>query len=281
MESANTLAMTESVAVIIPTYNRGAVLARALDSVAAQTVAADEVIVVDDGSTDTTESLLAEYPDVTYIRQPNRGVSAARNIGIETAASKWVAFLDSDDEWLPEKLQKQLNASAQDIHCPLIHSDEIWIRNGVRVNQMDKHAKAGGMIFERCLPLCAISPSAALVKRSLLLELGGFNETLPACEDYDLWLRLCAQHAVLYVDEPLLKKYGGHADQLSRQHWGMDRFRIRALDDLLQSGVLDPEQERAARTTLLEKSAIVLQGAKKRSNKALIEQMSALRDRYE
>lgn len=273
--------MTESVAVIIPTYNRDTVLARALDSVAAQTVAADEVIVIDDGSTDATKSLMAGYPDVTYIRQPNRGVSAARNIGIETAASEWVAFLDSDDEWLPEKLHKQLAASKQELDCPLVHSDEIWIRNGVRVNQMDKHAKAGGMIFERCLPLCAISPSAALVKRSLLLELGGFNEALPACEDYDLWLRLCAQHPVQYVDEPLLKKYGGHADQLSRRHWGMDRYRVRALDDLLQSGVLDSEQAQAATATLLRKSAIVLQGARKRNNKALIEQMNALRERYE
>lgn len=273
--------MAESVAVIIPTYNRRPVLPRALDSVLAQTLPASEVIVIDDGSTDATESLVAGYPDVIYFRQPNRGVSAARNAGIAAASSEWVAFLDSDDEWLPDKLQKQLSASEHNPQYPLIHSDEIWIRDGVRVNQMDKHTKAGGMIFERCLPLCAISPSAALVRRSLLQELGGFNETLPACEDYDLWLRICAQHPVLYVDEPLLNKYGGHADQLSRQHWGMDRFRVRALDELLQSGVLESGQATAARSMLLEKSTILLQGARKRDNRELIEQMTALRERYE
>lgn len=273
--------MEESVTVIIPSYNRRAVLGRALDSVFAQSLPADQVILVDDGSNDDTDALAASYPDVCYIKQANRGVSAARNAGIAAATGDWIAFLDSDDEWLPDKLQKQLAASKQNPQYSLIHSDEIWIRNGVRVNQMDKHAKTGGMIFERCLPLCVISPSAAMVRRSLLLELGGFNESLPACEDYDLWLRICAHHPVLYIDEPLLNKYGGHEDQLSRQYWGMDRFRVRALDELLQSDVLNAGQAAAARSVLLKKSAILLQGARKRNNEELIEKMCSLRERYE
>ncbi len=272
--------MTASVAVVIPTYNRLPVLPRAIESVLAQSRPADEVILVDDGSSDDTASLQAVYPEVTYIRQDNLGVSAARNTGIAEASSRWVAFLDSDDEWLPEKLEAQLQLSREAPDCPLVHSDEIWIRNGVRVNQMDKHAKAGGEIFERCLPLCAISPSAAMVHRDLLVELGGFKESLPACEDYDLWLRICAQHEVLYVDKPLLKKYGGHEDQLSRQFWGMDRFRVKALDDLLQSGLLDTEQEQSATAMLLEKCDILEQGARKRDNHNLLNELDAVRENY-
>jgi glycosyltransferase involved in cell wall biosynthesis len=272
---------TATVAVVIPSFNRMPVLPRAIDSVLAQSRPADEVILVDDGSTDETETLQHRYPEITYIKQENQGVSSARNTGIQEANSHWVAFLDSDDEWLPEKLEAQLQCAEEQPECPLVHSDEIWIRNGVRVNQMDKHAKAGGEIFERCLPLCAISPSAAMVQRDLLLDLGGFNEDLPACEDYDLWLRICAQHEVLFVDQPLLKKYGGHDDQLSRQYWGMDRFRVKALHDLLNSGVLDEYQESSARAMLLEKCEILEQGAEKRGNQQLLDELDALRAGYE
>ena len=272
--------MSESVAVVIPSFNRRHVLPRALDSVLAQERAADEIILVDDGSTDETQELQVRYPQVRYIRQENRGVSAARNAGIAAADADWIAFLDSDDEWLPGKLAQQLRVLEDDQDTPLVHCDEIWIRRGVRVNQMDKHAKAGGMIFERCLPLCAISPSAAVVSRELLLELGGFNEDLPACEDYDLWLRICARHAVSYIDQPLLKKYGGHDDQLSRRFWGMDRFRVQALDELLESGILTDGQEESARAMLLHKCNILLQGARKRGNQALIEQVGTIRDRH-
>ena len=273
--------MSVSVSVVIPSYNRKHVLPRALDSVLAQERAADEIILVDDGSTDATEELQEHYPQIRYLRQENRGVSAARNLGIAEANSDWVAFLDSDDEWLPGKLSRQLQELQDNPGTPLVHSDEIWIRHGMRVNQMDKHAKAGGMIFDRCLPLCVISPSAALVNRALLLELNGFNESLPACEDYDLWLRICAQHEVSYVDQPLLKKYGGHDDQLSRHFWGMDRFRVQALDELLESGILTAGQAESARGMLLRKCAILLKGARKRENLELVEQINTIRERYE
>ncbi|MCZ6795807.1 MAG: glycosyltransferase [Planctomycetota bacterium] len=253
------------VTTIIPTYNRAELLPRALRSVVGQSRPPDEVIVVDDGSTDGTRRLVEEeFPDVAYVYQENRGVSAARNRGIADARGEWIALLDSDDEWLPRKLEKQLQALGEEPRYRICHTDEIWIRRGRRVNPREKHAKAGGDVFERCLPLCAISPSSVLIHRDLFVELGVFDECLPVCEDYDLWLRLSAAHPVLYVDEPLIVKYGGHDDQLSRRHWGMDRFRIRALEKIVRSGRLDRRQLRAALDALLEKTDIFLGGARKR-----------------
>lgn len=275
-----------TVSVIIPSYNRCQSLPRALDSVLAQTRPAEEIIVVDDGSDDGTAAMLArDYPELTCLVQDNRGVSAARNTGIRAARGDWIALLDSDDEWLPQKLERQLqalhHARRSDSAAPLlVHCDEIWIRKGRRVNPMDKHAKAGGWIFERCLPLCAISPSAVLMARELLTDVGEFDEDLPACEDYDLWLRICSRYPVLYVDEPLLKKYGGHSDQLSRQHWGMDRFRVQALDKLLSVGGLDATQQEQATAMLHEKCRILRLGAEKRGNQALLDELSEVLRRH-
>jgi len=260
--------MPQSIAVIIPTYNRSHTLRRALDSVNNQTVRPSEICVVDDGSTDETEQLLSRhYPQVNYVYQSNAGVSSARNAGVALTRGHWLAFLDSDDEWMPNKLERQLQEINSNNTFSLVHCDEIWIRNGVRVNAMHKHQKAGGEIFERCLPLCVISPSAVMIKRRLFEEVGGFDESLPACEDYDLWLRICSRHPVLYIEEALLRKYGGHDDQLSRQHWGMDRFRVKALVTLLNTGNLRPQQTQLTRAMLVNKCEILAQGAGKRGNK--------------
>lgn len=254
-----------TIAVVIPTYNRAVALRRALESVVAQTRPPDEVIVVDDGSGDDTARMVATtYPQVHLVRQENRGVSAARNAGIAKATGKWVALLDSDDEWRPRKLERQLAALAKNPGHRICHTDEIWIRRGRRVNPRVRHAKAGGYIFTRCLPLCAISPSAAMIERSLLGEVGGFDETLPVCEDYDLWLRVCSRHPVLFVDEPLVVKHGGHDDQLSRRHWGMDRYRIRALERIIDEGRLRPCDREAAVAALVEKIDVYVEGARKR-----------------
>lgn len=256
------------VSVIIPTYNRAHTLPRALDSVLAQTCTADEIIVVDDGSTDETCDLLSQrYPQVTLIQQDNSGVSAARNRAIEVAQGEWLAFLDSDDEWLPHKLASQFALLEQAVEHRLIHSDEIWVRNGRRVNQMKKHGKSGGWIFRRCLPLCAISPSAAMVHRELFEVVGLFDEQLPVCEDYDLWLRITSRYPVLYVEAPLIVKYGGHEDQLSASLWGMDRFRIAALINILQSGVLSDVDAQAAREVLVGKIRVYLGGCLKRDKR--------------
>ncbi len=252
------------ISTIVPTFDRAPQLERALASVEAQTLQPGELIVVDDGSTDRTPEMLAErFPAARYLHQENRGVSAARNRGIEAARGEWIALLDSDDEWLPEKLERQLAAlGASD--AKICHSDEIWIRNGRRVNPGRRHAKCSGRIFRDCLPLCAISPSSVVIHRSVLEEVGSFDEQLPACEDYDMWLRVTARHPVLLVDEPLVVKHGGHSDQLSRTVPGLDRYRILALEKILASGVLGAGDRRAALTTLIEKTAIFAEGAAKR-----------------
>ena len=241
-----------------------------LQSVFSQSLPPTEVIVVDDGSTDDTREIVRnQFPDVRYLFQQNKGVSSARNTGIKAASGDWIALLDSDDHWQPDKLKQQCEQLCASPDYKICHSDEIWIRNGRRVNPMKKHAKQGGHIFRQCLPLCVISPSAVLIHRDLFNEVGLFDERLPACEDYDLWLRICALHPVLYIDKPLITKTGGHADQLSRRHWGMDRFRIHALENILASNTLDTTNHAAALSTLLEKLAIVINGAIKHGNHEL------------
>lgn len=261
------------ISVVIPSYNRLHWLIAAIESVLRQTSAVDEIIVVDDGSTDKTASEIAQrYPQVKLIQQINRGVSAARNVGIKQASFDWIALLDSDDSWIAEKIASIRQAKNQQPEYLLFHSDEIWIRRGVRVNAMKKHSKSGGWIFEACLPLCVISPSAIVFHRSLLDSYGYFDESLPACEDYDLWLRICHQIPVCYIDKPLITKNGGHADQLSTRYWGMDRFRIRSLHRLLQREDLKPKYRKMATSTLIRKLEILLAGARKHGNQKVIEE---------
>ncbi len=267
------------ISVVIPSYNRRHTLERALQSVFDQTSRADEVILVDDGSTDdSSEMVRRQYPGVIVLKQPNLGVSAARNHGIARARGEWIALLDSDDSWLPHKIDQIRKAHEQQPDFVLYHSDEIWIRRGVRVNPMQKHRKSGGWIFEQCLPLCAISPSAAVIRKSTLDSLGAFDENLPACEDYDLWLRLCHQFPVHHVAQALVTRHAGHDDQLSQQHPVMDRFRIRALHRLLTTQDLCPEFRQAAVATLSSKLEILLNGAAKHENQPLIEEFGPLRD---
>lgn len=254
-----------TVSAIIPTFNRIETLGRALDSILVQTRPPEEIIVVDDGSTDATAAMIeSRYPQARLIRQANRGVSAARNCGIAAASGEWIALLDSDDEWTERKLERQMAIIEADPEVRLCHTDEIWIRNGRRVNPMKKHRKYGGRIFRRCLPLCVISPSSVMIRRTLLDEVGLFDETLPACEDYDLWLRVTARYPVAFVEDKLTIKHGGHADQLSARHWGMDRFRVQALEKILASDALSDGDRDAALAMLVEKLAILAAGAHKR-----------------
>jgi glycosyltransferase involved in cell wall biosynthesis len=269
------------ISVVIPSYNRRHTLERALQSVFDQTSPVDEVILVDDGSTDGSSEMVRQlFPEVKVVTQPNLGVSAARNRGIATARFAWIALLDSDDSWLPQKIDQIRRAQKLEPDFVLYHSDEIWIRRGVRVNPMQKHRKSGGWIFEQCLPLCAISPSATVISKSTLESLGMFDEKLPACEDYDLWLRLCHRFPVYYIKQPLITKYGGHDDQLSQQYPAMDRFRVRALHRLLTDEVLKPEFRHAAETMLLRKLDILLNCAIKHQNQPLIEEFGPLRETW-
>lgn len=274
------------VSVIIPTYNRAYVLDRALRSVLSQKGASFEVIVVDDGSTDGTrhpersEGARRSFPPeadpppaggggvaalrMTYLYQSNQGPAAARNKGIGRTSGQFIAFLDSDDEWMPGKLAAQLEFFRKNPDYLICQTEEIWIRNGRRVNPMKKHKKYGGWIFEKCLPLCIVSPSAVMMRREFFDEVGLFGESLPACEDYDLWLRASARMPIGLIEKPYVVKYGGHADQRSHQFPVMDRFRIDSLRKLIDSGTLNPDQKEAALGELKRKSEIVAQGALKR-----------------
>ncbi len=269
--------MPLKISLIIPTLNRCESLSLAVQSALSQSQPLHEIIVVDDGSEDgTTAHIKKHFPTVTLITQTNNGVSHARNTGIKQATGHWIAFLDSDDQWFTHKVETQANAILANPNYRLCHCDEHWIRNGKRVNPMNKHKKRGGDIFEQSLHLCAISPSATIIKKELLDEVGLFDESLPACEDYDLWLRICANEPVLYIDEALLQKTGGHEDQLSKKYWGMDRFRLQALAKLLRQNVLSETQTALTLAVFEQKFNILCQGAIKRGNAERVTELEAL-----
>ena len=260
--------MQALVSIVIPTYNRAHTLARALDSVRNQTFGDWELIVVDDGSDDGTADLVANYwePRFRYFRQTNQGVSSSRNLGIRSSRGPWISFLDSDDYWTDGKLQAQLEALEAQPEYSIVYTNEIWIRRGVRVNPRNVHRKYSGWVYRHCLPLCIISPSSILLKRELFRRRGLFDTRLPVCEDYEMWLRLSARHPILYLPQPLIVKTGGHSDQLSRSRWGLDRFRIRALIETCQSGLLTPQQLLWTRRQIVAKAKIVSNGSRKRGN---------------
>ncbi len=269
------------VSVIIPTYNRAWILETAVSSVLAQRFSPFELIVVDDGSTDGTAAMLAGLHDkITVIRQANRGVSSARNTGIRAARGSLIAFLDSDDHWLPQKLALQTAFFNTHPEISICQTAEIWIRNGVRVNPKKKHAKPSGDIFKRSLERCLVSPSAVMLRRRLFDEIGLFDETMPACEDYDMWLRIAARYAVNLIDIPLVIKTGGHADQLSRQA-GLDKYRIQSLVKLIRQNRLSAEQRKAAVQVLQQKIAIYKTGCLKRGRAAEAAYYGQLADRYQ
>jgi len=271
-----------AVSVIITTYNRAPVLEEAIQSVLAQDFRDFELIVVDDGSTDGTRSILEKYSgSLTTLYQENRGVSAARNSGIKRSSGAYISFLDSDDLWLPEKLSTQIaffNSHPQAFIC---QTEEIWLRNGVRVNPRKIHKKYSGEIFEHCLSLCRVSPSSVMIKRNLLDEVGLFDEELPACEDYDLWLRVACRYPIYLIEEPLVIKRGGHPDQLSKRFEGIDRFRIKALTKILESGRLNPYHYHMAVRELKKKCRIYGEGCLKRGKKAEGKKYLALPTKYE
>lgn len=257
-----------SVSVIIPTYNRRDFLAEAVASVQSQTYRDWELIVVDDGSEDGTRGMVESLPGpLRFISQEHRGVSAARNRGLAEARGEWIAYLDSDDLWHPRKLEIQVRYVESHPEAVVTYTDEIWIRRGVRVNQRARHRKYSGDIFAYCLSLCIVSPSSALLRKDVLARAGGFDEDFPVCEDYDLWLRLSRDHPFHFERVPLITKRGGHADQLSRSLWGVDRFRVRALNKLLEAGGLRPEQRALTIRELERKCGILGQGSRKRGKK--------------
>lgn len=268
------------VSVIIPTHNRGWIVKEAIDSVLAQDFTDFELIVVDDGSTDDTPDILNLYKEkIISVRQENKGVSGARNKGIALATGRWIAFLDSDDLWMPKKLSAQIDFFQSRPDALICQTEEIWIRNGIRVNPKKRHQKYSGMIFERSLERCLVSPSAVMIDRNLFETVGLFDESLPTCEDYDLWLRISSRHPVFLIDTPLIVKRGGHCDQLSRAP-GQDRYRIRALKKIIESNILSDSQHQAALKILNEKCDIYASGCLKRGRKDEALYYRTLANRY-
>ncbi len=261
------------ISVIIPTCNRERYILRALNSVLDQTFRDFDVWIIDDGGSDGTGDLIrkraAQETEIRihYEHTPNRGVAAARNLGIRQSGGDWIALLDSDDEWVPVKLEKQVNFLHRNPGISLFHTGETWIRNGIRINTPQAYRKYGGEVFERSLPVCMIGPSTALISRYLFEEAGGFDEEYPVCEDYDFWLRVTSRYETGFIDEPLTVKYGGHADQLSTTTVAMDYWRVRSMCRILQIRSFSPVRRAVVLDEIRRKGRILLRGYRKHGRK--------------
>ncbi|MBL7075079.1 glycosyltransferase [candidate division KSB1 bacterium] len=253
------------VSVIIPTYNRAPLLSQAMESVLEQSIKDFELIVIDDGSTDDTREILRPFlPRIQYFFQQNQGISVSRNKGIQISRGEYICFLDSDDSWHRHKLRRQLGFFPRNPDAWVCYTDEVWIRGGRRVNPKRRHQKYSGWIFDKVLPLCIVSLSSAMMKRELLARVGPFDESLPVCEDYDFWIRVASCYPIHFIPEPLITKWGGHGDQLSKKYPAMDRFRVRALEKALAANTLSSEQKRLVLKELVKKCCILQKGYAKR-----------------
>lgn len=263
--------------IIIPTYNRAQFLPRAINSVLNQSIKSFQLIIVDDGSTDETAEILRSYqdhPQITIVTQKNAGVSSARNTGVKYAKAHWIAFLDSDDEWLTDKLKLTQIFIENNPNLQFIHTEELWIRHNVRVNLPKKFDKSSENIFERSLDFCLISPSTVVMSKELFYQYGPFNEEFPVCEDYDLWNKILSHEAIGYIDIPLTKKYGGHEDQLSTKYFGMDYWRFKSLTELYKDNALTLEKKELIKQRILLKGSILLKGFHKYQNQEKINEIN-------
>ena len=271
-----------NISVVIPVYNRPDLLKRALCSVSKQTTQADEVLVVDDGSSSSPDlSDFHENPEVHCLRrEKNLGVSAARNWGIQQARGEWIALLDSDDEWEPKKLERQVQYIDQNPESLAVHTLEKWIRLGNEVIPPAYLDKSNNRLWERSLKNCLICPSSVLLHRSVFESVGWFDESLQVCEDYDFWLRLLLDHPIGLTEEKLVRKHGGHSDQLSTTTWGMDRFRIKALEKILKRSDLTDQQRKQALDVIIEKCSVLEQGSIKREKYEAAQKYGDLKKNY-
>jgi glycosyltransferase involved in cell wall biosynthesis len=250
---------------VVPVYNREHTIRQAIDSILSQSCPPEEIIVVDDCSSDNTRNILQSYGNrISPIYLPkNKGPAHARNEGVKHAKTDWIAFMDSDDYWEKKKLADQIRFITKHPFYQIIQSEEKWIRKGVRVNPCKHHKKPEGWIFDVSIERCLVSPSTVLLKKSLFDKFGGFDEDLPVCEDYDLWLKIARRHPVGLEPGLNVTKHGGHKDQLSAKYPAMDRFRVRALTGILKSES-DPAYRQIISKVLKKKLNILIDGYIKR-----------------
>jgi len=269
--------------VIIPTYNREQFLKKAIQSVLKQTFKSFELIVIDDGSTDHSKDIVTQFNDdrIIYCYQGNQGVAHARNRGLEMVRGRFIAFLDSDDWWRQEKLERFFDYIERFPDIRIFHSQEKWFKDGKIHNPKKEHDKPTGIVYSKALPLCCISISTAVIKCEVFDEVGIFDKTLTACEDYDFWLRATNQFEVKLIPEYLTLKDGGRPDQLSLSIWGLDRFRIKSLDKMLSSEKLSDENYQLTLNQLRKKCRIFIQGAEKRGKRETVRYYRTILDKYQ
>ncbi len=223
---------------VIPVFNRSLRAQRAIRSVLDQSHREIELVVVDDASTIdlTSARQLVERAGHRWLTlEENSGPAVARNAGVDALSEEidWIAFLDSDDEWLPGKLERQLAWLAEHPDTKIFQCQETWIRNGTPAKRPRRLLEPEGDIFADCVERCCISPSAVMMCRELFDALGGYDGRYRVCEDYHLWLRIARRHPVGLLSESLVIKNGGDADQLTATVPAFDRWRLRALLELL------------------------------------------------
>jgi glycosyltransferase involved in cell wall biosynthesis len=255
------------ISIIIPTYNRAKLLERAIISVLSQTYQEYELIVVDDGSEDETKEVCERFQNVHYLYQENRGVSSARNRGVVHAKYEWIAFLDSDDTWMPTKLERQATYHHNNRNSYISQTQESWMRQEKAVKAMDKRIYMEEGIFKACVKQCIVGASTVLIHKRVFEEVGLFDEAFEVCEDYELWIRIAKKFDIALLDEALIVKHGGREDQLSTKHWGMDRWRI----DALLKNIDGSEYDNTIKEEIIKKATIICKGAQKRDNSVLLE----------
>ena len=210
-----------TVSVIIPTYNRASMLNEAIQSVLDQTYSDYEIVVVDDGSTDNTRNVVNKFSDkrVRYVFQENRGRSNARNHGISLAQGRYIAFLDSDDLFLPHKLERQVIALNENAEFGMVYSSAICTdEQGKEMGCMYK-ATASGWIYSKVafyVPLTIILPTVML-RTEVLSQLGGFDENMERFEDTDMWRRVARKFKILAIPEPLCRIRTHSDNELANQ----------------------------------------------------------------
>lgn len=202
------------VSVIIPTYNRARYICRAVNSVLNQTITDHEIIIVDDGSTDNTKEVLAQYDNrIVYLPQSNKGISASRNRGISAARGKYIAFLDSDDWWAPEKLAEQVKVLDANPKVGIVYS-RMPIVNEKGKKLGTKPAGVSGKNFKELLEVWGDLPtSTVMTRRECLDRVGVFDCTLPPVEDIDLWLRISQFYDLYEIEGKVLAYYFRHSEQ--------------------------------------------------------------------